>query len=70
MNENDVMIEIAKGKPDREGFVIVGGAGLDVRLCLSLRHDGDTEMLLTASECRQLIKALEARVSHHDDPGT
>ena len=63
MIEDNIIIDIAKGQPEREGFVRVGSAGKDIRLCLSLRRNGDAELLLTMSECRQVIKALEEHIS-------
>ena len=62
MTQDSVIIEVAKGHPEREGFVLVGSVGGKVRLCSSLRRGGDTDMLLTISECRNLIEALQDRI--------
>lgn len=45
-----------------EAIAIIRAANGYVALCLSLRHNGDVEILIKAEECEALIEALQRAV--------
>ena len=46
-----------------EAVVIVRAGRDTVGLCLSLLHDGDTEVFLSVADARQVLAALEAGIA-------